>query len=87
MGGWGFGFCPRKGGNVGGVKQGCDKVGSHAAAVVEVRRGEAETESLGRRLGSWNTGGGGQSSKIRSKDLMSLENHQSVSQHTLMRYP
>ena len=60
---------------------------SHTAAVVEVRRGEAETESLGRRLGSWGTRGGGQRSKVQSKDLVSLENHQSVSQQTLTTYP
>lgn len=87
MGGWGFGFCPRKGGNVGGVKQGCDKVRSHTAALVEVGRGEAATESLGRRLGSWGTRGGGQRSKVQSKDLVSLENRQSVSQQTLTKYP
>lgn len=77
---------PGKGGDVGGAKKGCDKVGSHAAAVVEVRRGEAEAESLGRTLGSCGTRGGSQRSKVGRKDLMSLENHQSVSQQTQKRY-
>lgn len=77
---------PGKGGDVGGAKQGCDKVGSHAAAVVEVRRGEAEAKSLGRRLGSCGTQGGSQRSSVGRKDLMSLENHQSVRQQTQERY-
>lgn len=58
----------------------------YAAVVVEVRRGEVEPGSPGRRPEGMSPGQEGLAGSP-GKDLKSLEDHQSVSQQTLVKCP